>query len=172
MKRIVKGAVVLGLFVSAAAAGAICGHDGAGSADDKQMDAVITITENTRVSAEVRFAMCAHSFCMDKKIFSGMTKDKFCEAFGGRVLEFSSEEVRARKLIYEYCPEHLILKSDEDGQLKVMRPNTEGRLETVQLTGTFLKELGETGKKRAKYGIVLENMGSVRSVIAALKEKE
>ena len=138
---------------------------GEAPAAEKKED--IRITKNTSVEAKICYRMCSHSV-NDKRSFAGMTREGFGKAFGGRVKEFSAEKVRAEKVIDSYCPKHVILKADTDGQIKLMRPDKDGVLQTEMITGVFLNSIEERSRERLKHGIVLTKQETAEGVLISL----
>lgn len=123
------------------------------------------ITKDTEVCAEIRFLYCGHSELKDPSEFTGMNKQEFKENFGGRIKEFNNGRVHSVRTVYEYCPKHLILKTDGDGQLKIMRTDGYGELNTVSVTGIFAKDISPQLKKRAAHGIVINGSEHLKKLL-------
>ncbi|MBQ4061710.1 MAG: hypothetical protein IJD14_02510 [Christensenellaceae bacterium] len=128
----------------------------------------IRISSSTKVTAKILYKACSHSVTIEGDDFVGMNKEEFRENFKGRIKEFTEENVNALRTIYSYCPKHKMIKTDADGELKVMQADEDGVFYVISKTGVFAKDLTKQNKERADAGVMLSSLNTEEFVLDSL----
>ena len=104
---------------------------------------VVSILPTTSVERETCFLHCGHtvvSTLENAPAFVGLTKTELANRYPKAIItSFSSDLVHFVERFEGYCPEHLVLQTDDDGALKVMRMQAETleNLCVLEISGTF-----------------------------------
>jgi hypothetical protein len=94
------------------------------------------IAADTSIFWVMRYTKCGHDKVRELAPDPGMigkTLEEFAKAYPEYTLEMMGTSVRMVRVIDQYCPDHYIIKSDDDGGIYVYR-NMEGLTKLTMVT--------------------------------------
>lgn len=103
------------------------GDESEGTEDSTQVDRIgeISLLPTTHVEREICYLSCSHTGTVemtDTSALVGKTRRELAALFPDAVItSFTSELVHIVMSVDGYCPEHLLLKANEQGMLEVYR---------------------------------------------------
>lgn len=142
-----------------------------GLVDTESLDASYEekiITPNTIIRTKEIYTKCGHTVENKIEISDSLvnkTKEEFAnEYIGWDVDTFNSKEVIISRKLDKMCPEHYILREEEE-TIVIYRIDEKGEEHYIRNTGISTKYLPETDKLALKNGIKANGKEQLNSVI-------
>ena len=129
----------------------------------------LNILPDTTIVCNYNFSACDHTVTksIDSLPYVGQTREEFLLEFRDAEIEsFSSSAVRINSMVVGPCPQHIMLRADDTGQLNVYQTSEES-LEIVGIqalpmyAASFSQEVGE----ELYEGIVFDSIDEINAYL-------
>jgi len=129
----------------------------------------INILPDTLIHCTYRFTGCEHVIdrSIDPLVHVGQTKEEFLNEYRDTEIQsFSSERVQLRCLKQGPCPQHIMLRADETGQLSIYQTK-EDTLEVtnIQILSIFVAAFPSEIAEELYEGIVFSSLDEINEYL-------
>ena len=145
---------------------AFFGRNGSAPAEE------VRITGDTLMERVVVFGACSHEtrILMDRTAYEGYTREEVQKQFpSASIAEFTAARVTIIQSVDAYCPEHYLLKLQEDGTLAVTHTDTQ--FFTEEVVAVLRDEndvLSRPGYEALKDGVAFDSLAEIDAYLESL----
>lgn len=129
----------------------------------------IKISPNALITFNKNYSKCNHTIKVKESIspdMVNMTKNQFSKLYSDwDILKFTNSEIELSKDFNDFCNEHFLVKSTDDGFIAIYNINFDNSLTLKEKTQIAIKYLSDSDIEELKSGIKLYSIDKLNAYI-------